>query len=103
MRKENSPICERLMLAAIEVRTPAPVRKAGIETPIILPATTTPESTRMGIQFARTSAGSMSMPTETKKTAAKRSRTGSSRCSIRGPSPDSATSEPATKAPSATE
>ena len=29
MMKENSPICARLMLAAMEVRTPAPVRKAG--------------------------------------------------------------------------
>ena len=103
MMNENSPICARLMLAAMEVRTPAPVRKAGMETPMILPPITTVERTRMGSQFARTSAGSMSMPTETKNTAANKSRTGSSRCSMRAPSPDSATSDPAMKAPSATE
>ena len=40
---------------------------------------------------------------EQKKMAAKMSRTGVTRCSIVGPSPDSAISDPAMKAPSATE
>jgi hypothetical protein len=47
--------------------------------------------------------GSISMPTETKKIAANMSRTGAIRCSTCSPSPDSATSDPAMNAPSATE
>ena len=43
------------------------------------------------------------MPTETKNTAAKMSRTGSTMRSTALASPDSATSAPARKAPSATE
>ena len=65
MMNENSPICARLMLAATEVRIPAPVRKAGIDTPTVLPAITTAERTRMAAQCWRTRPGSMSIPTET--------------------------------------
>ncbi len=45
----------------------------------------------------------MSMPTATKKIAPNMSRTGATRCSMVPASPDSATSEPAMNAPSATE
>jgi hypothetical protein len=45
----------------------------------------------------------MSIPTETKNTAAKTSRTGSTRCSTVLATPDSATRAPPRKAPSATE
>jgi hypothetical protein len=45
----------------------------------------------------------MSMPTDTKKMARNMSRTGFTRCSMLSPWPDSLTSDPARKAPRATE
>ena len=103
MMKENSPICARLMPACTEVRVPLPVRNAPSDTAITLPTITTTVRTSTGTQCSAISAGSMSMPTETKKMAANMSRTGATRCSIFFTSPDSATSEPPMNAPSATE
>ena len=103
MMKENSPICARLSPARTEVRIPIPVRKAPSETPTILPTTTVAVSAPTASQWRATSAGSMSMPTETKNTAANTSRTGSTRRSTCFSSPDSATSDPARNAPSAIE
>ena len=73
------------------------------ETPISLPTTTTAVSTSTACRCAQTSRGSISIPTDTKNTAANTSRTGSMRCSMIFAAPDSATSAPARKAPSATE
>ena len=103
MMNENSPICARLMPASIDVRMPLPVKNAPSATLTTLPATTSTARTTIGTHSRATAAGSISMPTATKKIAAKRSRTGSIRCSIASPCPDSAASEPARNAPSATE
>ena len=103
MMKENSPICPRLMPAWTEVRTPYPARNAPTETPVTLPATTRHRNTTVGSQYRSTRAGSIIMPTETKNTAAKASHNGFTIFSIGRASPDSATSAPAMKAPSATE
>ena len=100
---ENSPIWARLSPAWIEVRIPLPVRKAPNETPVTLPSTTAPVRATAPCQWRATSLGSISMPTDTKNTAANTSRTGSTRCATCFSSPDSATSDPARKAPSATE
>jgi hypothetical protein len=72
------------------------------ETLPILPTTTTVVSAASASQCFPSSYGSTSIPTETKKIAAKMSRTGSIKCSTCTPCPDSATSEPARNAPSAT-
>jgi hypothetical protein len=99
----NSPICVRLMPACVLVRTSLPDRKAPTLTASSLPITTTTESTTTATQCSATRRGSIIMPTETKNTAPNMSRTPTTRCSTRPPSPDSATSEPAMKAPRATE
>ena len=103
MMNENSPICARLIPACTEVRVPLPVRKAPNETLTILPRITTRASTSTIAQCAAMTPGSMSSPTETKKMAAKMSRTGCTSRSIASAWPDSATSDPARNAPSATE
>ncbi len=103
MMKENSPIWARLMPACTEVRVPLPARNAPSETPTTLPTMTTAVSTPTAAQCSAIRPGSMSMPTETKKMAANRSRIGRIRCSTCFSSPDSATSEPARNAPRATE
>ncbi len=103
MMNENSPICARLIPAWTEVRVPLPVRKAPRVTLTIFPRITATVSTTMATQWRAMSAGLMSMPTDTKKMAANMSRTGWTRCSTSFSTPDSATREPARKAPSATE
>ena len=104
MMNENSPICARLMPAWIDVRAPLPVRNAPSADAHDLADDHRQRSARRSRRQWRTSsAGSISMPTETKNTAANTSRTGWTRCSIACASPDSATSEPAMNAPSATE
>jgi hypothetical protein len=103
MMNENSPICARVMPAWTEMRTLLPVKKAPTETPMVLPTMTSNDSASTGPQWSTMTAGSSSIPTETKKTAANMSRTGWTRCSMGLASPDSAMSEPAMNAPSATE
>src|SRR5438876_8999779 len=76
---ENSPIWARLSPAWIEVRIPLPVRKAPNETPVTLPSTTAPVRATAPCQWRATSLGSISMPTDTKNTAANTSRTGAVR------------------------
>ena len=100
---ENSPICARLMPVWIARRVPLPVRNAPKATAADFPSMTRRMKTAIGSQCCATRAGSISMPTDTKKIAAKRSRTGRTRCSTSCAAPDSATSDPAMKAPSATE
>ncbi len=103
MMKENSPICPRLIPAWTEVRTPYPARNAPKETPVTFPPTTRSRNTTTGAQCRTISAGSISIPTETKNTAAKASHSGFTIRSTDLASPDSATSAPAMKAPRATE
>ena len=104
MMNENSPICARLMPACTEVRMPLPVRNAPSDDADDLADDDHHREHERSPPSARAmSAGSISMPTETKKIAANMSRTGWTRCSICFSSPDSATSEPARNAPSATE
>jgi len=103
MMKENSPICARLIPARTEVLVLNPARNAPMETKVVLPMTTSTVNTSTASQFSSTNSGSMSMPTDTKKMAANKSRTGSTRWSTLFSCPDSATSDPAKKAPSATE
>jgi hypothetical protein len=103
MMKANSPICVRLIPACVLVRTSLPDRNAPTLTASSVPATTTAESTTTATQCSATSRGSIIMPTDTKNTAPNMSRTPTTRCSTRLPSPDSATREPAMKVPSATE
>src|SRR5678815_1013977 len=62
-----------------------------IATPISLPTTTTTVSTSTAGRFCQTSRGSISMPTETKNTAANTTRPGPIRCSMTFAAPDSAT------------
>ncbi len=100
---ENSPIWARLIPACTEVRTPLAVRNAPRPTATDLPSTTSATSATTATQCCAMSPGSMSIPTDTKKMAANRSRTGRTRASTSCASPDSATSDPAMKAPSATE
>ena len=100
---ENSPIWARLMPVWTDVRTPFPVRNAPSPTAADLPTTTRAMNATTATQCRATRPGSMSMPTETKKMAAKRSRTGRTMSSTACASPDSATREPAMNAPSATE
>ena len=104
MMNENSPICARLMPACTDVRVPLPVRNAPSATPTILPTMTTSVSTTHRRPSAARPAPGRS---------ACRPRRRRSRRTCRAPagpgarscfsSPDSATSEPARKAPSATE
>ena len=100
---ENSPICARLIPACTDVRGLNPVRNELIVTNRTLPAITATENASTAPQCCTMMAGSMSMPTEMKKIAANMSRTGMIRCSTTFSSPDSAISEPAMNAPSATE
>ena len=103
MMKENSPICARLIPARIDVRIPWPARNDQNVTPIMFPARTRARKTTMGIQCRTMSAGSISIPTETKNTAAKPSHIGFTVRATFFSNPDSATRAPAMKAPSATE
>lgn len=70
---------------------------------ISLPMMVATTSTKMGSACSSSSAGFTSMPTETKKTAPKRSLMGAIRCSIFSALGASAISEPMMKAPSAEE
>ncbi len=100
---ENSPIWARLIPACRAVRVPAPVRNALTDTAPTLPTSTSSANTSTCGHSRATMPGSINMPTETKNTATNMSRTGSmSRVTARL-SPDSATSEPARNAPSATD
>ncbi len=101
--KENSPIWARLIPAWTDVRMPFPVKTAPSATAADLPSTTRGMNTAIATQCSATSPGSMSMPTETKKIAANRSRTGRTSSSTACASPDSATRDPAMNAPRATE
>jgi hypothetical protein len=103
MMNENSPIWARLIPARSECWTPLPARKPPSDTPAILPTSTATVRTSTGAQCSATSDGSISTPIETKKIAAKMSRSGRISCSTFALSPDSATIIPARKAPSATE
>ena len=101
--KENSPICARLKPHKIEVCRFCPESSTPPAEKISLPAMVTIISTIMGSQYSTSSAGSTSMPTETKNTAPKISFTGVKRCSIFSEFGASAISEPIIKAPSAAE
>ena len=103
MMNENSPICARLIPDCTASRSEWPVRNVPADTATTLPTITSSEKARIGPHVSRTTSGSIAIPTETKKMATKRSRIGVMRCAISSPSPDSATSEPAMKAPNATE
>ena len=83
MMNENSPICARLMPACTDVRTPLPVRNAPIDDADQLADDDDHGQHQHRRQvLARPARGSISMPTETKNTAANTSRTGSMRCSM---------------------
>ncbi len=103
MMNENSPIWARLNPAFIAVRRPWPARKAPIVTASTFPTMTVSVSTRTAPQCSASALGSMIIPTDTKKIAANMSRTGRTSFSISASCPDSAISEPAMKAPNATE
>ena len=103
MMNENSPICPSDSAVCTAVGIPYPATKAPTVTPTSRPTTTTAEKSSTVPAWVQITCGSISIPTETKKIAAKRSRTGSSRCSMILASPDSATSAPPRKAPNATE
>ncbi len=103
MMNENSPICAMLIPDFTESRRLRPVRKAPTETATIFPTITSTAKARMGPHQSRTTRGSIAIPTDTKKIATNRSRTGTISCSISFPNPDSATSDPAMNAPNATE
>ena len=103
MMNENSPIWAMLIPAWTAVRVPNPARKAPTETPTTFPTvTTTTKSSTVG-HAATAAAGSSSMPTATKNTAANKSRTGWTTWVTWCPTPDSAIRTPARKAPRATE
>jgi hypothetical protein len=103
MMNENSPICARLIPACTDVRVPFPVRNAAEDTVTILPPTTSTVNAITAPQWATMTLGSSNIPTETKNTAANMSRTGSTSRSSRWRAPESPASDPARKAPSATE
>ncbi len=103
MMNENSPICARLMPACTDVRTLCPVKKLAMDTATTLPTTTSIVNSSTAGQRRSTTIGSNIMPTDTKKMAAKMSRTGATSRSTVFSSPDSAISDPAMNAPNATE
>ena len=100
---ENSPIWARLMPAWTEMRVPFPVKNAPTDTPSTFPAITRAVNAATCGQWRAMAAGSISIPIDTKKIAANRSRNGATRRATSSSSPDSATSAPAMNAPSATE
>ncbi len=103
MMNENSPIWARESPDWIASRVPRPARKTPRVTPTVLPTSTSTVKPRMIHQDSRIITGLSCMPTATKNTAAKTSRSGRISSSRTLPSPDSAASAPARKAPSATE
>jgi len=100
---ENSPICARLKPAWMEFLRLRPDTRAPSPELMNLPTIVTAVRSSTVPKCSFNTAGSIIMPTDTKKTAAKRSFTGRSRCSMRLPSRVSARIEPMTKAPSAGE
>src|SRR5262249_33614266 len=95
MIKENSPICAMLIPACTAVRIPVPPTKAPKETVMTLATITRTVNAAIAPQCWKATAGSISIPTDTKKIARKTSRSGSIRCSTSSLCPDSATSDPA--------
>ena len=91
------------MPVVIAAGMPRPLTNTPSDTATILPPTTTASTTTISIQCAAIAAGSISMPTDTKKIAANRSRIGSISGAIAWSASASATSAPARNAPSATE
>jgi hypothetical protein len=101
--KLNSPICVRLIPDCTATRTGCPDRNAPADTPTDFATSTTSVSARITGQTANALSGSSSMPAATKKMPPKMCRSGSTSGSTRLPTPASASSAPATKAPRATE
>ena len=101
MMKENSPICvsEKLHCMARCKGCPA-MTKANVPKKAI-PTKRAREMRRMGSPYWRSTCGSTSIPTDTKNTAPKRSRTGFTSFSMRSASMVSANMLPITKAPKA--
>ena len=95
MMNENSPICAMLIPARTDIATPLP---EGTPRPTRRPACRRHhdggQRQRRPPSARATRRGSMSIPTDTKNTAAKTSRTGSTSRSMLWARPDSATSAP---------
>ena len=85
MMNENSPTCAMHRPARSALRVPRPARNAPRLTPSTLPPITSAASVRTVSQCSRSGAGSISIPTETKNSAANVSRTGSTSFSMRSP------------------
>ena len=103
MIKANSPICASEKPDCIAILSGWPDRSTPKPAKSICPIITTNVRIRIGVLYCHSKAGSISIPTETKKIAPKRSFTGFMRCSICSASMVSARIEPMTKAPSAEE
>ena len=85
------------------IRRLCPDRRIPDAANVICPAITTTVISNIGNQYSTSMAGSIIIPTETKKIAPKRSFTGLMRCSMFSASMVSARMDPMTKAPSAEE
>ena len=100
---ENSPICARLSPASTATRAGIPSSNTMTNTIAALPTTTTPLTSAMVAAFETSAPGSMSMPTETKNSEAKRSRRGNVSAMTCARYSDSPTTRPARKAPKASD
>ena len=103
MIKANSPICASEKPECIAILTGCPDSNTPKLANNICPTMTTKVRIRIGILYSHSNAGSISIPTDTKKMAPKRSFTGLIRCSICSASIVSANMEPMTNAPNAEE
>ena len=103
MIKANSPICASEKPDWMATFTVCPDNSTPKLPNNICPTITTIVSIRIGILYSQSNTGSISIPTETKKMAPKRSFTGLTICSICSASIVSARIDPITKAPSAEE
>jgi hypothetical protein len=102
MTNENSPICASDRPTRADWPRPLPTKNDAIVTASGLTTSTTIVSATIAGAWASRRAGSMVMPTATKNTAANTSRNGRTWSNTSCEWPDSATSTPATNAPSAT-
>ena len=97
----NSPICTSEKPLWMELCSEFPVTRKLRLPNTICPRVTASEMTRMGHQYCMSTEGSTIMPTDTKKTAPKRSFSGDMVCSMRSASMVSDRMLPIMKAPKA--
>ncbi len=103
MIKANSPICAKLKPDCMEVFNGCPESSTPNDEKNAFPKMVTTVISITGKAYCTSTAGSTSIPTETKKIAPKRSFTGLIICSMRSASTVSASIEPMMNAPKAAE